>query len=117
MINYDLPQITIPGCTDAATTAAKYAEELAEWKREPAGTMSQLIEAWDVLQAAQTWCACPGSGSTATTAYLRARRVISDYAEDGRPVEWARRDMLRKNADRGYYSPEDCTAIITGEYK
>lgn len=109
-LDFTLPAITLV-CTDKEA-AVKYEEEREEWSITDKGSDEELIEAWDVLQAAITWWARSVTLEPATRCVKAAKAILTDYHSEGRDVMGAKRAMLRKNALRGYYLPTDCAAIL-----
>lgn len=113
MISFDLPSITLPGHDDIIQVRAKRSEEYHEWLAETASSANKIVEAWDYLQAAVSALRCVGSDPhTDIFFYTHAQRILMCYRLDGIDIMKGKRQMLLKNALRGYYHPTTCEIII-----
>jgi hypothetical protein len=104
-LDLSLPSIMLE-CT-AEEAYNKYLSERKEWMATIDGTMSELIEKWDCIQAYQTHVEHKGK-----LPHEGDENAIRRYVEEGRPVMQAKAAMLLKNAKRGYYAPEVNQIII-----
>lgn len=104
-----LPSYALP-CT-AEEAEEKYREECREWGNCLAGTLESIIEAWDVMQAAQTWSQIAQSKQSAR-ALASASDRLSQYYYCGGDAMKGRRILLIKLAARAKYSPADCARIL-----
>ena len=110
-IDFRLPSITLPGDKDAVWK--KYCEERTEWSQAESGSMDELIESWDCVQALQTF---KERGGTDYTDSCSHKNELRRHQLEGRDVMGAKWLMLEKNAKRGYYSPAVCQAILDGTW-
>lgn len=117
VLDLSLPSITLPG--DKTVVWAKFCEERTEWAEAVKGSMEELVELWDCIQALQTYN--ERGGDDAYEGSLIGE--IAKHYKNNRPVMEAKKLMLCKNASRmratvggdqctGYYSPETCAIII-----
>jgi hypothetical protein len=106
----DLSLPTIAICCTPFQILEKFKEEVEEYNVAEPGSMAQLIEAWDVIQVAQTYREHGGCSHDVETGVVVCN--LQDWHGAGRPVMQAKRAMLVKNAARAMYSSEDNAAIL-----
>jgi hypothetical protein len=107
-LDLKLPTIAIR-CTPAQILE-KFKEEVDEYNAAATGSMAQLIEAWDVIQVAQTYREHGGCSENADVTAIAWN--LQGWDATGRPVMQAKRAMLVKNAARAMYSDKDNAAIL-----
>jgi hypothetical protein len=107
-LDLKLPTIAIR-CTPAQILE-KFKEEVDEYNAAATGSMAQLIEAWDVIQVAQTYREHGGCSENADVTAITWN--LQGWDATGRPVMQAKRAMLVKNAARAMYSDKDNAAIL-----
>jgi hypothetical protein len=106
----DLSLPTIAICCTPFQILEKFKEEVEEYNVAEPGSMAQLIEAWDVIQVAQTYREHGGCSHDVETGVVVCN--LQDWHGAGRPVMQAKRAMLVKNAARAMYSDKDNAAIL-----
>lgn len=109
-LDLSLPTITI--CCTPSQIMEKFKEEVEEYAKSASGSMSQFIEAWDVIQVAQTYREHGGADQDLEISAGIVEWNLKGWHETDRPVMQAKAAMLLKNATRGYYSPEVNQIII-----
>jgi hypothetical protein len=107
-LDFKLPTIAI--CCTPAQILEKFKEEVKEYEDAAPGSMAQLIEAWDVIQVAQTYREHGGCSHNVETGAVVCN--LQDWHGAGRPVMQAKRAMMIKNAARAMYSDKDNAAIL-----
>jgi hypothetical protein len=106
----DLSLPTIAICCTPFQILEKFKEEVEEYNAAEPGSMAQLIEAWDVIQVAQTYREHGGCSENADVTAIAWN--LQGWDATGRPVMQAKRAMLVKNAARAMYSDKDNAAIL-----
>jgi hypothetical protein len=109
-LDLSLPSIMLE-CT-AEEAHRKYAEENAEWLTTDIGTMEELIERWDCLQALNTYLDRGGDAAFVMDEINYITHDLKAYAAKGAKLMEAKAAAILKNAKRGYYSPEVNQIII-----
>jgi hypothetical protein len=109
-LDFTLPSITLK-CT-SHEAQRKFVSEVSEWRAAKKGSLHEMVERWDCLQALQTFYERGGAIRLYQIEILPIMDDLTKWFAEGRDVMGARAACLTKNAARSYYRPEVNAAII-----
>lgn len=109
-LDFTLPSIALK-CT-AEQAREKYESEVEEWRQTKLGSMEEMVERWDCLQALRTYYERGGKLAFYQYESKAVMEDLSGYFAKGWRVMTAKAECLLKNAKRGYYHPEVNAEII-----
>jgi hypothetical protein len=109
-LDFTLPSISLK-CT-SHEAQRKFVSEVSEWRAAEKGSLHEMVERWDCLQALQTFYERGGAIRLYQIEILPIMDDLTKWFAEGRDVMGARAACLTKNAARNYYHPEVNAAII-----